>query len=229
MKKLNIFAILISASLLLSLNVKSEEVRPVKNVIVMIPDGTSIGVYSAARWFKHYNNMGDGLMIDPYITGTVTTFSSNAPIGDSAPTGSAYATGVLQQTGNVAIHPEVSDNGLFEVDASRTYQPAATILEASKILKNKAVGLVVTSEFPHATPADFSAHYYARGNYDALAPQMAYQNLDVMFGGGNSIITDDIINHFNNNGTTLIRDDKTSLLNFNGDNKVWALFGKKAM
>src|SRR5690554_6322297 len=150
----------------------SQEVRPVKNVIVMIPDGTSIGVFSAARWFKHYNGLGEGLSIDPYISGTVTTFSSNAPIGDSAPTGSAYATGVLQQTGNVAIHPEVSKNDIFQVDSERTYQPAATILEASKIDKNKAVGLVVTSEFPHATPADFSAHYYARGNYDAIAHKL---------------------------------------------------------
>src|SRR5690554_2630445 len=229
MKKLNIFAILISASLLLSLNVKSEEVRPVKNVIVMIPDGTSIGVYSAARWFKHYNNMGDGLMIDPYITGTVTTFSSNAPIGDSAPTGSTYATGVLQQSGNVAIHPEVSDNDIFEVDASRAFQPATSILEASKILKNKSVGLVVTCEFPHATPADFSAHYYNRGNYNAIAPQIAYQNLDVLFGGGNSILTDDIKQHFNNKGITLIQDDKDALLNYDGDGKVWALFGEKAL
>ena len=229
MKRINIFIVLLCASLMLSHIVKSEEIKPVRNVIVMIPDGTSIGVYSAARWFKHYNNMGEGLMIDPYITGTVTTFSSNAPIGDSAPTGSAYATGVLQQTGNVATYPEVSDNDIFEVDASRTYQPAATILEASKILKNKSVGLVVTSEFPHATPADFSAHHYARGNYDAIAPQIAYQNLDVMFGGGNSIITDDIIGHFNNNGTTLIRDDKRSFLNFNGEGKVWALFGKRAL
>ena len=229
MRSLNIFIVLLTASFLLSLNVKSEEIRPVKNVIVMIPDGTSIGVYSAARWFKHYNNMADGLMIDPYITGTVTTFSSNAPIGDSAPTGSTYATGVLQQSGNVAIYPEVSDNDIFEVDASRTYQPAASILEASKILRNKAVGLVVTCEFPHATPADFSAHYYARGNYEAIAPQMASQNLDVMFGSGNSFLTDDIIQHFNNNGTTLIQDDKSEFLNYSGENKVWALFGKKAL
>ena len=88
MKRINIFIALFAASLLLSINVKSEEIKAAKNVIVMIPDGTSIGVYSAARWFKLYNNLGDGLMIDPYITGTVTTFSSNAPIGDSAPTGS---------------------------------------------------------------------------------------------------------------------------------------------
>ncbi len=207
----------------------SHEVQPVKNVIVMIPDGTSIGVYSAARWFKYYNGQGNELNVDPYITGTVTTLSSNAPIGDSAPTGSAYATGVLQQTGNVAIHPEVSDNDIFGVDASRTYQPAATILEASKVEKNKAVGLVVTCEFPHATPADFSAHYYSRGNYDALASQIAYQNLDVMFGGGNGILTDNIKQHFTKNGTTLIQDDRDGLLNYSGNGKVWALFGDRAL
>ncbi len=226
MKKLLNTALLF---LLFPLLILSQEVRPVKNVIVMIPDGTSIGVYSAARWFKHYNGLGEGLSIDPYISGTVSTFSSNAPIGDSAPTSSTYSTGVLQQTGNVAIHPEVSENDIFEVDAKRTYQPAATILEASKIEKGKAVGLVVTCEFPHATPADFSAHYYARSNYDAIAPQVAYQNLDVMFGGGNGILTDDIKQHFKNNGTTLIQDDKNALLNFNNDGKVWALFGERAL
>ncbi len=225
MKKISILLYFIVASTMLF----AQEVKPVKNVIVMIPDGTSVGVYSAARWFKHYNNLGDGLNIDPYFTGTITTFSSNAPIGDSAPTGSTYATGVLQQSGNVAIHPEVDNNDIFPVDASRVYQPAATILEASKIEKNKAVGLVVTCEFPHATPADFSAHHYKRSNYKALAPQMAYQNLDVMFGGGNSILTDDIKQHFKNKNITLIQDDKNALLNYNGSGKVWALFGERAL
>ena len=207
----------------------ASEVRPVKNLIVMIPDGTSLSVYSAARWFKYYNGMGDQLNLDPYITGTVTTFSSNAPIGDSAPTGSAYATGVLQQTGNVAIHPEVSENDLFPVDTTRSFQPAATILEALKIDKQKAVGVVVTCEFTHATPADFTAHHYKRSNYKALAPQIAYQNLDVLFGGGNGILTSDIRKHFENNGTTLISDDRQALLNYNGSGKVWALFGEKAL
>ncbi|MDI9605659.1 MAG: alkaline phosphatase [Bacteroidota bacterium] len=225
MKKLSsIFPLLFIAALAFS-----QEVAPVKNVIVMIPDGTSIGVYSAARWFKHYNGLGDTLHIDPYLTGTVTTFSSNAPIGDSAPTSSTYATGVLQQTGNVAIHPEPSPNDLYPVDASRTFQPAATILEASKIEKGKAVGLVVTCEFPHATPADFSAHHYNRGNYKAIASQMAHQNLDVMFGGGTDILTDEIKDHFTQNGTLLIQDDRDALLNYQGDEKVWALFGKKAL
>ena len=82
-------------------------VRPTKNLIVMIPDGTSIGVVSAARWYKIYNKMGNSLYIDPYICGTVKTHSSNAPIGDSAPTTSAYMTGMPQQTANVADRKSV--------------------------------------------------------------------------------------------------------------------------
>ena len=225
MRKLNALVLLA-----VTLVAFAQDVKPVKNVIVMIPDGTSTGVYSAARWYKIYNKMGDKLHIDPYLSGTVTTHSSDAPIGDSAPTGSTYATGVLQRTGNVAIYPEANPgNDLYPVDTNRTYQPATTILEASKIVKNKAVGLVVTCEFPHATPADFSSHYYNRSAYKVLAPQIAYQNLDVMFGGGVGILTDDIRQHFNNNGTVLIENDRAALLNYNKTDKVWALFGERAL
>ena len=208
----------------------AKEVKPVKNVILMIPDGTSIGVYSAARWYKIYNNMGDGLHIDPYFTGTVSTFSSNAPIGDSAPTTSAYMTGIPSRTGHISTYPEHDPgNDLFPIDSTMGYQPLATILEASRIENNKATGLVVTCEFPHATPADCSAHHYNRGNYKALAPQMAYQNLDVMFGGGNGILTDDMKQHFINSGTTLIQDDRNAMLNYSSSNPVWALFGDRAL
>ena len=226
MRKLNALVLFLAVTLVAF----AQDVKPVKNVIVMIPDGTSTGVYSAARWYKIYNKMGDKLHIDPYLSGTVTTHSSDAPIGDSAPTGSTYATGVLQRTGNVAIYPEANPgNDLYPVDTNRTYQPATTILEASKIVKNKAVGLVVTCEFPHATPADFSSHYYNRSAYKVLAPQIAYQNLDVMFGGGVGILTDDIRQHFNNNGTVLIENDRAALLNYNKTDKVWALFGERAL
>ncbi|MBF0577811.1 alkaline phosphatase [Dysgonomonas sp. GY617] len=206
-------------------------VKPVKNVIVMIPDGTSIGVVSAARWYQIYNKLGgENLNIDPYMCGTVKTFSSNAPIGDSAPTTSAYMTGMPQRTGNVAIYPVADpENDLVKVDPSMAYQPLVTILEAAKIQKKKAVGMVVTVEFPHATPADCSSHYYARGKYEYIAPQIAYNNLDVMFGGGNSIMTDDMKNHFKKNNTTLIQDDINAFRSFDGDNKVWALFQEKEL
>ena len=229
MKKISIFLLLVLfASFTFAREV--EEVKPVKNVILMIPDGTSLGVYSAARWYKIYSNLGDGLNIDPYITGTVSTFSSNAPIGDSAPTTSAYMTGIPSRTGHVSIYP-VHDpgNDLYPIDSTMAYQPLTTILEASRIENNKATGLVVTCEFPHATPADCAAHHYNRSNYKALAPQMAYQNLDVMFGGGNGILTDDIKQHFKNKGTNLIQDDRNAMLDYSDDNPVWALFGDRAM
>lgn len=194
----------------------------------MIPDGTSIGVVSAARWYQIYKKQGTNLAIDPYLCGTVKTFSSNAPIGDSAPTTSAYMTGMPQQTGNVAIYPLADpENDLVTIDPARAYQPLATILEAAKYQQGKAIGLVVTCEFPHATPADCSAHYYNRGKYEYIAPQMAYNNLDVMFGGGNSILTDDIKQHFKNTGTTLIQNDAEAFRAFNGNEKVWALFEER--
>lgn len=201
-------------------------VKPTKNLIVMIPDGTSIGVVSAARWYQIYNNLGgDRLAIDPYMCGTVKTFSSNAPIGDSAPTTSAYMTGMPQQTGNVSIYPPADpDNDLVYVDPAMAYQPLATILEAARYQQKKATGLVVTVEFPHATPADCAAHYYNRGKYEYIASQMAYQDLDVMFGGGNAQITDDIRQHFEKTNTTLIQNDAKAFREFNGKGKMWALF-----
>ncbi len=206
-----------------------KKVKPTKNVIVMIPDGTSIGVVSAARWYKIYNNMGNALNIDPYICGTVKTFSSNAPIGDSAPTTSAYMTGMPQQTGNVAIYPVADpDNDLVAVDPSMAYQPLATALEAARIEKKKSTGLVVTVEFPHATPADCSSHYYNRGSYDRIAPQMAYQNLDVMFGGGTTLVSDDMKEHFKNEGISYYANDINGFRNHK-DGKAWALFKDKDM
>lgn len=203
-----------------------KEVKPVKNVILMIPDGTSIGVVSAARWYKIYNKIGNGLNMDQYICGTVKTFSSNAPIGDSAPTTSTYMTGMPQQSGNIAIYPPADpENDLYYVDPSMTYQPLATILEAARIQQHKATGLVVTVEFPHATPADCSAHHYNRGQYNYISSQMAYQNLDVMFGGGNKIVTEDMKEHFQRNGTTYIKDDINAFRNHN-KGKAWALFAE---
>lgn len=204
-----------------------KEVRPVKNVILMIPDGTSLSVVSAARWYQTYKGGAKTLNIDPYICGTVTTFCSNAPIGDSAPTTSCYMTGVPARTGNVSIYP-LADGGndIIPLDPSKAYQPQATVLEAAKYQQNKATGLVVTVEFPHATPADCSAHHYNRNKYEFLAPQIAYNNLDVMFGGGNKLVTDDMKQYLKNTNTTFLQDDINAFRKFNGNEKIWALFGE---
>ena len=195
----------------------------------MIPDGTSLSVVSASRWVKAYRNEGNHLNIDPYLSGTVTTFSSNAPIGDSAPTTSTYMTGIPQQAGNISMYPVADpENDIVKLNPDSAYQPLATILEAMKIEQKKAAGLVVTCEFPHATPADCASHYYSRSKYTVLAPQMAANNLNVMFGGGNDFITDEMKAFLKSTGTSLFQDDKKGMMNFTGD-KVWALFDKQAM
>lgn len=226
MKRQLIYAI----CLLLTVNTGfAQKIRPTKNVIVMIPDGTSTSVLSASRWLKTYRNQGTTLNVDPYMCGTVTTFSSNAPIGDSAPTTSCYMTGTAMQAGNVSMYP-VPDpgNDLIKLNPDSAYQPLATILEAMQIEQKKAAGLVVTCEFPHATPADCSSHTYDRGNYKVIAPQMAFNNLEVMFGGGNAFVSETMKQHFKNNGTSLFQNDKQALLNFHGE-KAWVLFGNNEL
>ncbi len=206
-------------------------VKPTRNLIVMIPDGTAMSVVSAARWYQIYNKQGpDQLAVDPYLCGTVKTFSSNAPIGDSAPTTSCYMTGMPQQVGNVAIYPVADpENDLVPVDSSKTYQPLVTLLEAVKVQQGKATGMVFTCEFPHATPADCSSHYYDRSAYECIAPQIVGNNLDVVFGGGVSIINDDMKKHFKSNGTTLLLNDLDGFRKIREPQKVWALFGEKTM
>ena len=206
-----------------------KDVRPTKNLIVMIPDGTSISVVSAARWYRIYNGGGDGLHLDPYFCGMVKTFSSNAPIGDSAPTTSAYMTGMPQQTGNVAIYPPADPgNDLVPVNPAMSYNPLATILEAVRTEHSKATGLVVTVEFPHATPADCSAHYYKRSAYGIIASQMAHQDLDVMFGGGTDFVTDDMEKHFQRVGISYYADNIDAFRRHEAG-KVWALWEPGAM
>lgn len=206
-----------------------KEVRPTKNLIVMIPDGTSTGLISAARWYKVFNKMGDSLYIDPYFCGLVKTHCSNAPIGDSAPTMSCYMTGMPQQASNISIYPVADiENDLIKVATEMTYQPLATILEATKITQNKATGLVFKCEFPHATPAACVSHQYNRNDYKSIASQIANQNIDIMFGGGNNFVSDDIILHLKNKNIKYIKNSIDEFRKLKNE-KAWVLFSDVAM
>lgn len=205
-------------------------VKPVKNLILMIPDGTSVSAISLARWYQRYQDPSKlHLAIDPYVCGTVVTYSSNAPIGDSAPTTSCYMTGIPSITGFVSTYP-YSDgaNDLFQLDPSRQYTPLATILEGAKILQKRKTGLVFSCEFPHATPADCSAHSYSRKRYDWISEQMVDQNLDVVIGGGVSLLSAEQQQRLKRRGYGLFLDDRASMLSYTGD-RMWALFGDRDM
>jgi len=202
----------------------------VKNVILMIPDGCSLATISAARWYQWiFDPSKPDLNIDPYICGTVRTNCSNAPIGDSAPTTSCYMTGVSSRTGWVSTYPTVDvGNDIYPMDSTKAYQPLMTVLEASRILYGKSTGLVFTCEFPHATPADCSAHCYNRGNYTNIISQMVHNNLDVVIGGGVGLLKEDQQAFLKENGYDVQLDDVNALRNFNGK-KLWSLFNDRDM
>jgi len=205
-------------------------VRPVKNIILLIPDGTSLATVSAARWYQWLLNPElPALYIDPYICGTVRTNSSNAPIGDSAPTTSTYMTGELSRTGFIAMYPPSDgDNDIFTMDSTKAYQPMVTVLEAARLLYGKSTGMVVTCEFPHATPADCSSHDYSRAHYRNIAEQMVHNQVDVMIAGGNKYLTADQRAYLAQSGYTVQSDDLKNLRAFNGK-KIWSLFGSVEM
>lgn len=230
MKKTMTFLLLLAIVLLPAKAADVQNVKPVKNLIVLIPDGTSLATVSIARWLQWYTDPSKpNLNIDPYLCGTVRTHSSNAPIGDSAPTTSCYMTGQPSRTGYVSTYPEHDgDNDIYPTDPARAYQPMTTVLEAAKILQNKSTGLVFTCEFPHATPADCSAHSYNRSKYEWIAPQMVHNDLDVVIGGGVSILSPAMEEYLVTNGYKVYKNDLKGMRADNGD-KMWALYGDKEM
>lgn len=165
-----------------------DNVKPVRNIIIMIPDGMSVGGTTLARWV----NGGDKpLAMDALATGLVRTYPSDAIVNDSAPAGTAFACGITAQTGNIGVYPDaLTMPGLAQPkpDGINNLSPGANIMEAAS-LHGRATGLVATSEIQHATPAGFAAHEPSRKNYDNIGEQMVHAGFDVVLGGGYTFFT----------------------------------------
>jgi alkaline phosphatase len=106
----------------------------------------------------------------------------------------------------------------------------ATILEAAR-LSGRSTGIIATSEFMHATPADFSAHDVSRSNYDNLAEQIVYNGIDVVLGGGTPYLSpsrrkdnEDLRAIIDANGYTFV--DSTAALKSASDGRLFGVFGK---
>ncbi|MDO5447336.1 MAG: alkaline phosphatase [Prevotellaceae bacterium] len=224
MKKI-LFAVLFGMFAVASNAQDVENVKPVKNVIVMIPDGCSLATISTARWYQWYKNPNaPKLAIDPYICGTVRTTCSNAPIGDSAPTTSCYMTGYPSLAGWVSTYPKADPkNDIYPMDSTRAYQPLTTVLEAARLLKGKATGLVTTCQFAHATPADCSAHNHNRGANAEIVSQQVHNSLNVVIGGGTANMTDEHANYLRSKGYDVLKNDIEGLRT-NTNNNIFAQF-----
>lgn len=138
------------------------------NVILCIGDGMGAEQVKAARCFT-----GTNLFIEtlPYQS-SMTTFSANDPVTDSAASATAMATGVKVNLGTISLQIP-GDGSAME-----------TLIEFFKA-RGKATGLITTSHITDATPAAFGAHSTNRYNFGEIASHYLNQTRpNVLFGGG---------------------------------------------
>ena len=173
MKCRNVKKVLVVLILVVMLVVKVSACG-VKNVVLMIPDGTSISHITLARWFTDEKR----LAMDEIVTGLIKTHWADGTITDSSAAATAFSAGQKTNIGCVSVVP-VCDKTNKELYS----KPVATLAEAAKV-SGKAVGVVCTSNLNDATPACFSSHVKDRVLRDLVSEQQVYSGIDVFLGGG---------------------------------------------
>jgi alkaline phosphatase len=205
----------------------------VKNVIILVGDGMGSAHTTLARWHK-----GSPLALDEMVSGAVRTYSAESLITDSAPAATAFATGFKSNDKMIGILPSVvAVPGLAPVSPEDHYKPVATLLEGAKLL-GKATGLIATSNVQHATPAAFTSHWHDRNDYNEIAKQQVYQQIDVVLGGGKKYLLPKELGGTRQDGLNLLEELKDmgykivtnteELLQVKAD-KLWGLFADDAM
>jgi alkaline phosphatase len=172
---------LLAAGLFLSFltGTASSEETFFENVIVMVADGMGSAHTTVARWYK-----GSPLALDRMLLGAVRTYGADSIITDSAPAATAFATGHKTSDKLISVLPgSVTTPGVKRIPDNLMYKPVATVLEGAR-LSGRSVGIIATSNIQQATPAGFSAHWPDRNNYNEIAEQQVYLNMDVVLGGG---------------------------------------------
>jgi alkaline phosphatase len=207
------------------------EGEAIKNIIVMIPDGMSPSGVTLARWLRSYNSATGSvdptvsLALDEIASGMVRNYwvDHHNTVGgmiDSAPAGTAFATGVHTVVDHISV-------------TSGDKTPVATVLEAANAL-GKATGLVATSNIQHATPAAFSSHTVNRRLNEVIAEQQAYNHIDVILGGGSQFLQDenrqdgeDILASLTARGYQIVntRDEMMRIT----EGPLWGMFAPDAM
>lgn len=204
-----------------------------KNVIVLMMDGSGSAHTTISRWYK-----GAPLALDRMALGAVRTYSADSLITDSAPAATAFATGHKTNDKFVGVLPgAVKMPGVPAIADELRYKPVATVLEGAR-LKGKAVGLVATSNIQHASPAGYSAHWPARSNYNEIAEQQVYNDIDVVLGAGRKYLLPKSLGGARADGENLfdvlksrgyeLAANRSELQAANGP-KVWGMFGDDDM
>lgn len=133
-------------------------------VVLILADGAGLAHWTLAAFAD------DDLSVRRMTTvGLVDTRGAEHTVSGSAPTATAYATGVRSFMGAVGVGPE----GV----------PAQSVVEVA-MERNLSTGLMTTTTLVDATPAAFAAHVLARGEAGEIARQMSRKGVTVLMGGG---------------------------------------------
>ncbi|GAC1632393.1 MAG: alkaline phosphatase [Nevskia sp.] len=190
-------------------NASTPAVTPVapaaKNVIFFLGDGMGTNMITAARIYQ-YGEAGELTMDTLPETAWLRTYSNDAQTTDSAPSMSAYTTGVKMNNDVISMSADTkafNTAGATPVPyvsgadstcpATGNGTPARTILELAKAA-GKSVGAVTTTRITHATPAATYAHICNRDGENTIAAQTVPggagfnaalgTGVDVLLGGG---------------------------------------------
>ncbi len=192
----------------------------IKNIIYMIPDGGGDTLMDLANLVKQAGGFDrtkfpnatltdtSPLSLLTYLAGFETTKSANSAVTDSAAGGTALSSGYKTNNGYIGITPDS--------------KPRANILEAAMYL-GKATGMVTTAEWPHATPASFSAHATSRKDELNIYQQIESKGIQVVLGAGYGSVTDlegATIQNAIDNGYKVIRTKEDAASVQPGD-KLW--------
>ncbi len=174
-----------------------------KNIIFFLGDGMGMTTMTAARIYQ----MGEdgNLTMDTLPeTAFVKTFSNDAQVTDSAPSMSAYMTGVKMNNEVVSM---TSNTSAYNTQSLSSYVQGAdstcpgsgngsavtTLLELAKG-SGLGTGVITTTRITHATPAATYAHICHRDGENSIAAQLVpggagynaalADGVDVVMGGG---------------------------------------------
>lgn len=185
-----------------SSNTPEPPVTTPKNLVFFLGDGYGIVPMTATRTYA-VGEDGE-LTIDKFPeTAFIKTYSQDAQVTDSAPSMSAYMTGVKMNNDVIAMSADTQAvdaqfnpyfSGADSTCPANNGTPVTTLLELAKA-DGRGTGVVTTTRITHATPAATYAHICNRDGENTIAAQMVpggagynaalgSDGIDVVLGGG---------------------------------------------
>ncbi|NQD38599.1 alkaline phosphatase [Permianibacter sp. IMCC34836] len=175
---------------------KKEDEPKARNVIFFLGDGMGIAPMTAARVYA-VGEDGELTMDTLPETAFVKTYSNDAQVTDSAPSMSAYMTGVKTNNEVLSMSPDTEavtpGANSTNLCGSGNGQPVETLLELAE-KHGRVTGIVSTARITHATPAATYAHICHRDLENDIAAQLVPakrhynrklgDGIEVIFGGG---------------------------------------------